>query len=388
MKNFSSFLTYLKNSKFLFCFIVFILLTIPLLFVSKGDISPEENRSLRKFPSLLSDNKINERFGIEFNDWFSDRFGGRQFLINSRFSVLYFLNNKIANKEVFMGDEGWIFPKKGIKRISSIEEQRNKIIKVANSIKKIDNYYDGKDIQIYIILEPSRSILYKKYWEKYYPFITHFDYYKQLKEELKEYSNIHYIELKDIFEENKDKIQLYEKNDPHMTLRAVNIMLEQVISKFDDNMPDKNLFEQYKKSIEYSDRDCRLFSNRLYDNMLKIKSVEEKDTCKEISIKNSRQKLVNQENGIKEVVVSNPYINKDLFMLTICYGDFMSPILGEFFSHTTVVNYNVIKEQRDELTISAIQKLKSVKRGTNILIFLSYPTEYNISNSVKLLEAF
>ncbi len=378
----------MKSYKYLFCFIIPVLLFLPFLFISKGEISIKENRGLYKFPSLLTEKrKINEKYGIELNKWFSDRFGGRQFFIDSRFGILYFLNNKIANKEAFLADDDWIFPTKGIKKLSSVDNQRKKIVKTAKRIKKINKYFDGKDIQIYLILEPSRSILYKKYWEKYYPYYAPFDYFKQLKEELKDYSNIHFIDLNDVFEENKNSIELYEKNDPHMTLSAVNIMLEQIISEFDKNMAGKNLFEQYQNSLEYKDKDCRLFTKRIYDDILDIKSKENCETCQEISIKNSRQKLIYDDAGIKETIVQNPYIDNDLFMLTICYGDFLYTVLGEFFSHTTVVNYNVLQEHKNG-TKFAISKLKAIKPKTTILIFLSYPTEYNVSNSMKLLEAF
>ena len=81
---------YLKKLKHLFCFVTFLLLLLPLIYTSKQNLSRQENRSYSKFPSILSeDRKINENFGIEFNNWFSDRFGGREALINARFLILY-----------------------------------------------------------------------------------------------------------------------------------------------------------------------------------------------------------------------------------------------------------------------------------------------------------
>ena len=384
-------LIYLKNFRQRFCLIIFLFLIIPFLFISKEDVSKQEKRTLNKFPSIFLDNgKINEKFGIEFDDWFSDRFGGRQALIKSRFKLLYRINNRTANERAFLADDGWIFPTKGIKYIPSTEGQLNKIINIAAMLKKIDNYFYGKDIQIYIILEPSRSTIYQKYWKNYYPFIAHIDYCKQLKEDLKEHPNIHFIELENIFEENKDKIQLYEKNDPHMTLPAVNIMLEEIILAIDKNMPEKDLFKTYKKSIKYKERSCKLFSFlNLYDDYLKRLPEKEDTTCQEITIAKSNMKIIEKEIGMREAVVSKPYIDKELYILFLCYEEFIFPVLGEFFAHTISVNYNAFeKHDKEALREKALSKLKSVKPETTVLIFLSYPTEDDISKSTNYLEAF
>lgn len=391
MKKFSSLLIYLKNYKLLFCILVFVFLIMPFLFISKENISIKENRGLNKFPSFFSENgKINEKFGIEFNDWFSDRFGGREVLINSRFNILYFLNNRKENEKAFMGDGNWIFSTNGITKNIPMSEQKKIIIKIADNIKKIDNYFAGKDVQIYLILEPSRSTLYKQYWTNYYSYIPHFEYYKQLKEELNGRSNIHFVELESIFEENKNRIQLYEKNDSHMTLRGVNIMIEQIISAIDQNMPNSDFANHYNNSIKYKDKDCRLFpfSNSL-DKELNIKSELKPETCKRIRVKNKHAKLIHKELGLNETINSEPYIDKDLYILFPCYEEFTFPVLREFFAHTISVNYNAQKiPDENALKQKCISKLKSVNPEATVLIFIAYPTEDIASITMDYLEAF
>jgi len=382
---FSLLLLYQKKYKHLFCFLVFLFLIIPTIYLSKENLSKQENRSFSKLPSLFIDKKINENFGIEFDKWLSDRFGGRKIFIDTRFLILYRINNKIANERAFIADDDWKFPAKGIKNISSIESQQQTNIKIISSLKKIGNSTKGKDIQIYVILEPSRSMLYKKYWEKYYPYIPYYDYISELKKELKNYPDIHFIDLNDTFEENKDSIRLYDKNDPHMTLSAVNIMIEKVVSELGSDIENP-----YKKLISYKDKDCKLYDNiNFFDYILKIKTINKKETCKEIIIKDKKAKYTKIENGIREASNPEPYVNKDLFLILPCYEEFMFPILSELYSHTISVNYNTFDEHDEEkLKKDAISKLKSIKSGTDVIIFLSHPTEFNISKSNEYLEAY
>ena len=72
-----------------------------------------------------------------------------------------------------------------------------------------------------------------------------------------------------------------------------------------------------------------------------------------------------------------------------CYEEFIFPILGEFYSNTISVNYNAFdKHDEETLRKHALEKLRAVKTGTTILIFLSHPTQYYISKSKDYLEAF
>lgn len=376
---------YLHKLKHLFCFIVFISLILPALYITQKDISLLENRGLSKFPNLLSARGINEKFGEEFNNWFSDRFGGRIELINSRFFILYHINNKIANEKAFIADDDWKFPTKGIKKINSVNYQRQKNMKIINGLKKMNDSMRGKDIEFYIVLEPSRSELYKKYWDKYYPHIPYYDYVQDLKDAFYSDHNIHFIDLKDKFERSKNYFRLYDKNDHHMTLAAVNIMIDEIVQTL-----DRNLEKEYRQTISYVDKKCKLYSFlNYYDDNLAIKTVPDNEMCKKIVIPKSKVKSTEIEIGINEATNPNPLINRDLFILFPCYEEFIFPILKEFYAHTISVNYNVFDDHDEEvLKEHAISKLKSIKPGTVVLIFLSHPTEFNISKTNTYLEAY
>ena len=211
-----------------------------------------------------------------------------------------------------------------------------------------------------------------------------------MKKELNGRSNIHFVELESIFEENKNRIQLYEKNDSHMTLRGVNIMIEQIISAIDQNMPNSDFANHYNNSIKYKDKDCRLFpfSNSL-DKELNIKSELKPETCKRIRVKNKHAKLIHKELGLNETINSEPYIDKDLYILFPCYEEFTFPVLREFFAHTISVNYNAQKiPDENALKQKCISKLKSVNPEATVLIFIAYPTEDIASITMDYLEAF
>ena len=378
-------LIYHRQYRWVFCLIVFVFLTIPPLYISSDNVSKKENRSLYKFPELFPKGNINESFGLEFNNWFGDRFGGRNALIDLRYSFLYRLNNKISGEYAFMGDENWLFPKEGTAWMPKLEVQHQKNINLANHIKKIAKAMKDKNIEVYLIIEPYRSLLYKQYWEKYYPASVHIDHITELKEELKDFHNIHLVDLKSAFEKNKNEIQLYEKDDVHMTLGGGNIMLDEIIKQFGHE------FEQnFKERISSKDRDCALYSFlHYYSSLLKIPPYEATNKCKEVVISNPQVKSVELEPGIREGYVDSAYFNKELFILFPCYEEFLFPVLSDFFSHTISVNYNVFKDHNHEqLKRDAIAKMKALQEGAVIIAFLSDPTGYEISRSTEIFEEF
>lgn len=357
-----------------FVFLFFLLLCLPLFSISKNDTSEKENRKLAEFPQVFSDKKINYNFGIDFDKWLSDHFWGRQHLIDLRFNLLYFINGRIANNDAFMGDDGWLFPTYGITHLSSIEEQHKKVSINIKMLKKIDNYLYKKGIKLYLILEPSRSLLYKTSWQKYWIELPHFDYVNELKKELKLHRNIHFINLSDVFEKNKTIHYLYEKDDNHMTLYAINLMLKKIASELGDKF-----LANYQQSITFGERKCKLlFFSKYYSLLLNIEVPANTEVCKEIKVPNIKVKNIVKENGYNESTVDNPYMNNELYLLFPCYGEFIYPVLEKFFAKTISVNYKTFEEHdEDELRNKALNRLKSLKPGSFVIIFLSYPTENN-----------
>ena len=96
--------------KRIFIFVFFILLVLPVLHINHDDISKTENRTLAPAPSFLDKhNWVKKTFGRDFDNWFTDRFFGRYYLMQ--------LNNFIfpqggvirGNDKVLIDQDGWLF---------------------------------------------------------------------------------------------------------------------------------------------------------------------------------------------------------------------------------------------------------------------------------------
>ena len=76
-------------------FLVLVIITvfIPSWRINQDENSEQEKRKLAEFKGLFVDNKLNEQFGKNFEDWFNDRFYGR----NSTIFVNNYLKLRINN---------------------------------------------------------------------------------------------------------------------------------------------------------------------------------------------------------------------------------------------------------------------------------------------------
>lgn len=88
-----------------------ILLFIPMGKISKFDVSVQENRRLARYPLFFEDNRMNEKFGPQFDTWFNDRFNGRDSFINIYNHIISYINLKPYSRISLLGQEGWMFSK-------------------------------------------------------------------------------------------------------------------------------------------------------------------------------------------------------------------------------------------------------------------------------------
>ena len=91
-----------------FVVLFIILLFIPMMKISDAEKSKQENRVLAKYEPLFNNGKLNKKFGPQFDNWFNDRFNGRNFLISIFSNLSYYLSNIYQNNSsLFIKKNGW-----------------------------------------------------------------------------------------------------------------------------------------------------------------------------------------------------------------------------------------------------------------------------------------
>ena len=306
----------MKPYKLFFLIFILTLLISPLFYMNTADISEQENRTLAKFPKTRKEGIINSDFSKEFEAWLSDRFGGRDQLIDTRFQTLYKINGRIENEKAFIGDDGWMFKKSDTVNIPSIKKQRQKIEKEAQKLKNFAAKFKDKNIPIYFVTVPSREVLYQKYWEKYYKPKQRLDYGEEITKLLKG-SNIRIIYPKKEMLQKADTENLFRKSDGHLSFYGAKLLAESFIkrisSDFNVSTPSY-IFDPPKESASSNIASILKISPNPTDtdSDISIKSEDVQATI--ISVKDrsfrARRKTYSQKAPLK----------KEIFVLGVCYG--------------------------------------------------------------------
>ena len=100
--------------KVLIAIIFFAVLVLPVIESDKigGELSPNENRYLAKFPSFFTENhNFSSEFKSGFETWLNDNLGGRQSLIRLNKTINYRLFGELgfSGYRVIRGPNGWLF---------------------------------------------------------------------------------------------------------------------------------------------------------------------------------------------------------------------------------------------------------------------------------------
>lgn len=173
IKKILKYLSYLKNNRnifkldMIFVFIFFISLMIPISNISNEIISKNENRNLSKYqPLITNEHKINYNFGKDFENYFNDRFFGRDLLLSYNKKIESLFNSKYGNGLVVVGKNNWLF----FNGDNAIENYQNINLFSGKELKQISNYLqtvnewcekNGKFFYFFII--PDKDKIYGEY---------------------------------------------------------------------------------------------------------------------------------------------------------------------------------------------------------------------------------
>ena len=230
-----------------FLTVFFVLLCIPMSHISDAEMSEQENRILTKAPSLYVAGQINKIYGKDFEKWFNDRFWGRDFFIGLYSKVILSFNNKMNNKKVFQGKDGWLFYKEG----GSIENFQNAILfrdeelkNIATQLRNIYEWCEKRNKKFYFIIAPDKNKIYGEYFpemKKKRPDSQ--SRARQLVQYLEKYTDVKTLFLYDVLLNNKDKGLLYYRNDTHWNELGAYWGYQEIMNMVGRDFPDVSVFQ-------------------------------------------------------------------------------------------------------------------------------------------------
>lgn len=207
---------YTQNSRIdiIMLAIFFILLFIPMSYISNAEKSEQENRRLAPKPQLMIEREGINNFGKQFDDWFNDRFLGREKLI-SLYSTLKFHISKVYNNggAIYLSNNNWMFNSTGI--YAPDKKSQKEIILQLN---KLNEFCLAHNIKFYLLLIPVKSTIYHDILKENYKFNQSSLYaYNEFIKDLKEKVNFPVIYPYEELRKAKEKDFVFFKQSHHWT---------------------------------------------------------------------------------------------------------------------------------------------------------------------------
>lgn len=241
--------------------IVFIIfLTIPgiiMLFQPAKEVSTVEKRKLAEFPSL--DNSLDsiKQFPEEFENYFNDHFGLRDFyvtLYNSAFTKLF---KTSPNKNVILGNEGWLYmATSGVlpdylgQRITDDAT----ILRFADELADRQRWFNDLGVHYLFVPVPNKIQVYPEYLPSIYTGLAGETLYEKL---FKQIGTVSYatdtLNLLPLFLKKKQRRQIYYKTDTHWNFAGAYLGYQAIIDSIQQWFPNQSpLFEKDLNSFKHT----------------------------------------------------------------------------------------------------------------------------------------
>lgn len=210
-----------KFFNILFIFIFFAVCLLPVCKIDKAALrSHRENREVASFyPLFYGNGTLNNTFGKDFDNWFSDRFFLRDNLIEMYVKLKYFFSfdTFIFEHSIFNKKNHFYFYTKSDNTSPYLLFGDN-IDYVAGILSKINKDFEKNNTKFYIILIPPKQVIYR---EKLKDYEAYFDKYVSVEnetvEKLRKLSGCKIIHPYNEFMNAKKDDYIFFRQDNHLT---------------------------------------------------------------------------------------------------------------------------------------------------------------------------
>lgn len=306
--------------------------------------SVAENRELQQRPSISLSRLLDGKFASEYTKFLSDQFINRDGLIKIKAKFDLMTGKKEING-VYIAKNDYLM--EGFKRSDD-----NSTLSKLSEINKFTNNNTG--LKVSMMLVPNKVEIYSNLLPKSNPNNSQKEYVNFVKKNLD--SKIKVVELFDVFEKNKNNIDLYFKTDHHWTtdgayLAYVEYCKALNLEPINENMLERNLAsDSFKGSLYYKNGAEIGFPDELYlylnKNEDKPVLVKYYDDLKKVPSLYDVSKLQGRDpyevftggNHTQIKIRTNIDTKRKLLVVKDSYANAMLPFLVNNFSEITVVD--------------------------------------------------
>jgi len=240
----------------IFLIIFFVILFIPMSKIDTAKNMAQENRMIATFPSIINNDKtLNKNFGIEFNNWFNDRFFGRSALIEFNVKIECQLNKNYCGNELatLYKDKNIIYLNRSWGLAPLTNNKENILKAYTKNINKLTEFCKNNDIKLYILIAPRQvdffdnSNLYDNRKDQPDPADEVIEY-------LKTNTKANIIYPKDILlKENKNQYTFF-KTDNHWTEKGAFIGYQELMKVINKDFKNISIIEEKTLNKTYDNK--------------------------------------------------------------------------------------------------------------------------------------
>lgn len=148
----------IENIELIFIICFFVILLLPVTHLSDKEYDLREKRKLAAYPELLSNGYFNGNYGLFVENWFNDRFTGRDILLKLYSDLRNFINKHPRNYGTYLGKNETLFRKDEFepRKLSTTE-----ISDIIANVSRFKTFCRNNNIACYIEIVPRRNKFFK-----------------------------------------------------------------------------------------------------------------------------------------------------------------------------------------------------------------------------------
>lgn len=173
------------------------------------DFSETENRPLQQLPDFSFDELFSGSYGVDFEKYTTDQFIGRDSWVEIKNNSDYLLQKRDSNS-VYFGEDGYLFEKLTDSTLNKEQLKTN-----MDRVKEFSDKYSEilGDDNVKVMIAPNSFEILSDKLPKFAPTVDESYYLTEMQNILGD----NFINLIDVFNQNKDSVDLFYKTDHHWT---------------------------------------------------------------------------------------------------------------------------------------------------------------------------
>ena len=253
----------------LFCVLFFCLCA----FFSLGMLIPGASSAVEgaEMPKLITDGRISDGFGDDFETWFSKRFAFRGKVVDL-FSQLKETVFATGNDQVIVGEDGFLFFDDTLDcylRENPLTDAE--VAQIGDALSNLTEYADEHGAHLLFVCAPNKNTVYPEYmparYRRHASASNRTADLDRVYAYLDDLGTVDYLDLRPVLTGAKEEALLYHKRDSHWNGYGAHVAYEAIMEHLSLSVPDFSVLPRSAVTTHEGDLDRLLYPGTVkYDD--------------------------------------------------------------------------------------------------------------------------